>query len=285
MARPLDLTSSRFGRLTVLRRLGRTKHHKVSWECLCDCGIQIQAVTETLRNGNVKSCGCLHRNRAAELGRAKLVELAGQRFGRLTVLRRAEINSNGKPAWVCLCDCGNSLSVAGVRLSRGNTRSCGCLRSENVTTHGHTRGGPSKAYRTWQNMIRRCHNPKSVGYHNYGGRGITVCGRWRESFVDFLGDMGDPPSEHAMIDRVDNNLGYEPGNCVWTSHKNNCRNKRNNRRLLFNGKLRSIAEIADLVKGNCAKIYSRIHYLGWSLERAIADAPGHTDTQNQEIIK
>lgn len=84
----------------------------------------------------------------------------------------------------------------------------------------------TKVYSTWHHMIERCENPKNIGYPTYGAKGISVCGRWRESFIAFLADMGEPPSQKHQIDRIDSSGNYEPQNCRWLSPTENLRNRR-----------------------------------------------------------
>lgn len=161
----------------------------------------------------------------------RLVDLTGQRFGRLVIVERVE-NSGKKPAWLCRCDCGATKIADGGRLKSGGVRSCGCLRREwgstmrrNHASHGHTVGGSlTTTYRTWSGMIQRTTNPRCDDWHNYGGRGITVCDRWR-TFASFLADMGERPAG-LTLDRVDNDRGYEPGNCRWATKSEQQRNQR-----------------------------------------------------------
>lgn len=158
-------------------------------------------------------------------------------------------NHGTKLAWTCSCDCGASHIAAGVYLRNGTVKSCGCLRRDLGVErgranrkHGHgSTGKESVEYRTWGSMRSRCLNSGHKQYANYGGRGITICQRWLDSFQAFFDDMGSRPSKAHSIDRIDNSKGYSPENCRWATRKEQNRNKRGNVLLTIKGRTMPIS--------------------------------------------
>lgn len=252
-----DLTGRAFGRLTVLRRVGHRGEY-ILWRCRCECGKEKDISAATLRNGNTNSCGCL-----------RSPPLTGQRFGRYTVGVRVQ-KGDGRAWYEVVCDCGTTKVIGAKHLRDGTVVSCGCLAAEQTrtrsTTHGCTR---LPEYKVWSGLFDRCHNPKNKDYANYGGRGITVCDRWR-LFENFLADMGPRPTTPGKwsIDRINNDGNYEPGNCRWTVTRVQCRNMRTNRIIDHNGRRLTMAGWADLLGVHQDTLYDRFRN-GWAVDRAL----------------
>lgn len=199
--------------------------------------------------------------------------LPGERYGRLVVI--SVIDSKARK---CLCDCGTESIVLRCNLKTGNTQSCGCLRREiepvASLTHGQTRGKKwSGTYTAYHGMIQRCCNPKNSRWGDYGGRGITVCPEWAESFEVFLADMGERPDGFS-IDRIDNNGAYCKANCAWASITQQARNRRNNRLLTYNNKTQTLAEWAEETAIPYFTLHVRLRR-GWSMERALSEGVNH----------
>lgn len=195
----------------------------------------------------------------------KLHDLSGKRFGRLTVLNR--VNSQSEAKWLCVCDCGGHKEVFSSNLVRGFTKSCGCLHRETTqkanSIHGESK---SRLFHIWMNMKARCSNPKLSSWTNYGGRGISVCPEWVESFIHFR-DWANLNGyrEDLTIDRIDVNGNYEPNNCRWIDRQEQAKNTRRN--VFYKGKC--VKDWAILLGISEKTISRRMHKFNWPIEKAI----------------
>lgn len=199
--------------------------------------------------------------------------IKGDKFNRLIVIDKTNEKSNNSYLWLCKCDCGNEIKVKKWNLTSGNTKSCGCLKIENIKiaaqrniTHGmrHT-----KIYKIWESMKRRCNSEKTERYASYGGRGITYCEEWErfEPFYEWAKVSGY--EEGLSIDRIDVNGNYEPSNCRWVTLEKQSFNKTNNRKVSYEDKELTIGELAKATDKSYHLLYQRIVKLGWSVNESI----------------
>jgi hypothetical protein len=252
MAAPINLAGQRFGRL-VAQHVVPGKLRK--WFCICDCGNILHVPTASLRDGSSASCGC-----------SRLHDLTGRRFGRLRVLSRATPVGVLPVAWAVVCECGTQKIVDGKSLRDKRTISCGCYMRENNSTHGQYK---HPLFHVWHGMIQRCYNPQNQAYPRYGGRGIHVYSLWREDPARFFEDMGPCP-DGMSLDRIDNSRPYSPGNCRWATPKQQARNRRSSRMIIFLGQEKTLAEWSELTGIGRSTIAARIDLCGWTIARALS---------------
>jgi hypothetical protein len=201
-----------------------------------------------------------------------IIDMTGRIIGRLEVLSISTERKHGKVSWLCRCSCGNFHTATGKDLRSGSIQSCGCLgterRSESVTrrnTKHRMTGTPT--YRSWSSMIGRCTNPKNPDYLDYGGKGITVCDRWLESFENFYSDMGDRP-RGKTLDRIDGDQGYFPENCRWATASQQAQNRKSSRLITCNGQTLNLTEWVKQQGIPKSTILNRLNR-GWTTEQAL----------------
>ncbi|WP_455945475.1 hypothetical protein [Eubacterium ramulus] len=209
----------------------------------------------------------------------KMVDLTGERFGRLTVISKGNKRLYGKPTWLCRCDCGRLKYAITQSLKNGDVKSCGCLQRETRRKNAinlnevriHHGMSDSRIYRIYNNMISRCYRKSSNGYENYGDRGIRVCDEWlgKDGFKNFMEwSFANGYSDKLTIDRIDNNGNYEPKNCKWSTRKEQANNTRATIFLEYNGKSHSLTEWSEITGLSKATIYTRLRK-GFSNEKAL----------------
>ncbi len=205
----------------------------------------------------------------------------GDRHGHLIIVKEVERHrqSSGviRRRFLCRCDCGRQSVVQLPNLRTGHTTSCGCVQKAAGRGNAKHRLTGTRIYRIWTGMIQRCCNPRVKRYDCYGGRGITVCQRWRDSFEAFLEDMGEPPTEKHSIDRVDNDGNYEKSNCRWATNKVQSRNSRHNVMLTINRETMCVSAWADRMQIKPKMIYDRLA-TGWQAPDAVMVPKGKRRT-------
>ena len=198
-------------------------------------------------------------------------DIAGLKFERLTAIERQGQNKHGHSLWLCKCDCGKTTIVDITSLTRGNTKSCGCLNQEvrlsgcNRRKHG---GCGTRLYRIWKVVKNRCLNPNTPDYKKwYGGRGITICEEWKNNFEAFRDwAMANGYNDTLSIDRIDENGNYCPENCRWATATTQARNTRQVVPITYKGETHCLPEWAEILNIPCGVLRER-KSKGWTIER------------------
>lgn len=223
-----------FGRLELVALVNGTARQNDKATFRCDCGVTKQIRVSHVVRGVTVSCGCVKRRHSVDVG---------QRAGRLTVVAGDLHRVGRKLKVMCRCDCGTEKLIGVPELAGGITQSCGCLVVEQISALSLKHGGEgSPLYTVWASMKNRCRNPKSDGYHRYGGRGISVAAEWFEFGVFREWAMANGYQRGLEIDRRDVNGNYEPSNCRWVTTMVNGNNRRNNVRLEAFGETKTMAD-------------------------------------------
>lgn len=258
MAAPIkDLTGRRLGKLTVLE-FHHTDGHAY-WSCQCECGGKTVVQGRSLLSGRTKSCGCLNH---------EITDLTGKKFGRLSVT--GFHHRDTRTYWDCHCECGTKKVVVGYALLNGDTKSCGCLRDDQLSAASITHGlRQHPLYRVWSNMKNRCYNSASKRYPDWGGRGIAVCDAWLDFSEFHMWGMSNGYKKGLTLERKDNDGNYGPDNCMWATLTEQANNKRNTLHVVYQGKMQPFE---PLVIGRWEKVWQRIYKRGWSVDRAV-DTP------------
>lgn len=209
-----DIIGTKFGEWMLVEYKGRDKRSEQIYLCRCKCGALKEHKLSSLKSGCSLQCKKCRMN---ELN--KIQDLCGQKFGLYTAIERFKNIERNAWYYKCICECRTESIIAGYRLKNGKSKKCPHCR---VKTHGMSY---TSTFRIWTGILRRCLNSNFKAYKYYGGRGITVCERWKNSFENFLSDMGERP-KNLQIDRINNNGNYEPSNCRWVTAKENNHNRK-----------------------------------------------------------
>jgi hypothetical protein len=192
--------------------------------------------------------------------------LTGLVFGKLTVIKyNGKAGKNKNSMWLCKCECGNEKSIRTSHLTSNLVISCGCYGKTRGIKHNKHK---TPEYRAWIGMKQRCYNQKFSKYHLYGGKGITVCDRWLESFENFYEDMGDRPKDKTSLDRINSDLGYSKENCRWATDIEQSNNTNRNVFITFNGKTQTITQWAHELNISANTLSGRLSK-GWTVERSL----------------
>lgn len=278
-----DLKGQKFGYLTVLecteRRAVRPcgKVAGYIWKCQCECGNIIEVEGARLTNGNKLSCGCKHYDIVSNKLRKE--DITGQRFGRLTVIkwlpREERDPQHPHDPYLCKCDCGNYIQAKINQLTTGNKKSCGCYHDEyshsRKITHQTHNSSYTRLYKVWASMKDRCENPNNTKSDRYFHRGITVCDEWHDfdMFKKWALNNGydeNAPFMQCTIERVDNNKGYSPDNCIWADAKVQIRNQERRKYYEYNGEKHILTDWSIILGIPYGTLYKAVHNRGIPIE-------------------
>lgn len=198
------------------------------------------------------------------------VDLTGQKFGRLTVLARVWRVNTSAAYWLCRCDCGTLRVVYGTNLTKGLSKSCGCLQKEIVTECNSSHGlSHSRIYRIWSNIKTNCHNPNSPNYAYSGAKGVDVCDEWQKFDSFYEWSMMNGYADDLVLGRINKNKGYSPDNCIWVTYKTDCNNRSYNNNIEFRGEVHTLKEWSEKLDIPRNTLWMRLNKYGWTIERTL----------------
>lgn len=271
MNKRIDLTGQKFNNLTAIK-FAKIENDSYYWEFKCDCGNIKISRSSDVKNGNVKSCGCLRES-----------NLVGKRFGKLIAIERFPRYKNKITYYKCLCDCGNEKIISSRYLDNGCTKSCGCLivnRTNLTNIKKYKTSIEHKLSLIMKNMKTRCYNPNRDNNKYYYDKSITICDEWLDkkngtrNFIDWAIANGYKEEKLSngrnkwTIDRIDNSKGYTPENCKWATDIEQARNKTSNKKVIYNNQSYVLTELLHLSKVGFRQLYKRVE-MGWDIEKAL----------------
>lgn len=209
-------------------------------------------------------------------------DLTNKKFGRLTVVALSHKDEYRQYYWLCQCECGKMVTVRGKSLTRGTTKSCGCLiyESHNVK-HGMKR---TRLYRIWSGIKSRCCTLSNPSYDRYGGRGITIDSEWKCNFISFYNwAIANGYNDTLSIDRIDVNGNYEPSNCRWATPKEQSDNKRNNILITIDGVTMDLQQWCDKIGINRSTVLTRVRMCGWDYVSALTTPVRHHKEYSRNV--
>lgn len=240
------------------------------WNCLCSCGNHFVANGRELRQGKIKSCGCLLNPNIVDMTGWVMKE-HGVPDSKINVVKYIGTNNDRKAMWECVCECGKIFIASGKDIRCGHTLSCGCLgeerRAASVTTHGESK---TRLYSIYAKMKDRCYNKNNKRYNIYGEKGVRICNEWLNSYEAFRDwAMSHGYQDDLTIDRIDSSGNYCPDNCRWATMETQANNTSRNHFLTYKNSTKTMAEWAKLIGIPYSTLRHRINTLGWSTERAL----------------
>lgn len=276
-----DYLGKEFGYFTVVGNLDGSKR----WIFRCICGTEICDIPSRILGGHKQSCGCMRystpkqkekRPSSKKLSPVKDENYIGRKMNKLTVVRVDRPEDGGRVRLECLCDCGKTAFVYPYQFDKGKVKSCGCARTGNNgasignsyrRTHGMSK---NRFYKRWNDMIRRCYDPREPAFRFYGAQGTTVCEQWRhspEQFIAWCEENCPVSDENLTLDRIDGSKGYSPENCRFISQPEQTLNLKSNRWVTMFGETKCVAHWCKEFKVSPGIIYRRVH-TGLSFEEA-----------------